>query len=602
MYKVINNLETFLIEGYILPMSDKQRKKNGISRLLEIAGRRKLLLFVSGFFAVVHAILSLVPYVLVFYIIRELTKDTVDFTLTRTYIIYAVIAAVVSMIVLFLSGILSHIAAFNILYELRKFIADKVGKLPMGYLNNRNSGALKKILSDDVERIESFIAHQIPDFVKGVALPVITIIFLFSQDWRLAAISFVPLLVLAVMIPKMYGGRNKQLIKDYHQSLEDMNAGIVEYVRAMPVMKIFGQSAETFDKYGNTVKRFNSFVAEWVKSSTPGFAVFMSFTSNAMLPVLALGLYLYFQNGVTLATFLLFLILGTGYIKPLFVLSNMGMQLSIINRGVEQIDELLYQEDLKEYGEVRKPENFNIEFQDVSFAYQHKNWVLNNISFEIRENTITALVGPSGAGKSTVGQLLSRFWDVNNGGIYIGGIDIRKIPTEQLMQMVSFVFQDSFMFQQTMYENIRMGMDKTREEVEQAAKAAQIHDLILSLPNGYETLFGQSGVHLSGGEQQRFQLARAILKDAPVLILDEATAFADPENEYKIQQAFSQLIKNKTVLIIAHRLSTITDADQILLFDKGQLSTKGNHDELLKQSELYQRMWNAHIRAKEFVI
>ena len=269
------------------------------------------------------------------------------------------------------------------------------------------------------------------------------------------------------------------------------------------------------------------------QSSTPGFAVFMSFTSNAMLPVLALGLYLYFQNGVTLATFLLFLILGTGYIKPLFVLSNMGMQLSIINRGVEQIDELLYQEDLKEYGEVRKPENFNIEFQDVSFAYQHKNWVLNNISFEIRENTITALVGPSGAGKSTVGQLLSRFWDVNNGGIYIGGIDIRKIPTEQLMQMVSFVFQDSFMFQQTMYENIRMGMDKTREEVEQAAKAAQIHDLILSLPNGYETLFGQSGVHLSGGEQQRFQLARAILKDAPVLILDEATAFADPENEYR---------------------------------------------------------------------
>lgn len=583
-------------------MNEKQRKKNGIARLLEISGRRKGLLFFSGFLAVIHALLSLVPYILVFYIIRELTKDTVDFTLTRTYIIYAIIAAVVSMCVLFLSGILSHIAAFNILFELRKFIADKVGKLPMGYLTNRNSGALKKILSDDVERIESFIAHQIPDFVKGIALPIITIVFLFSQDWRLAAISFVPLLVLAVMIPKMYGGRNKQLIKDYHQSLEDMNAGIVEYVRAMPVMKIFGQSAETFDKYGNTVKRFNSFVAEWVKSSTPGFAVFMSFTSNAMLPVLALGLYLYFQNGVTLATLLLFLILGTGYIKPLFVLSNMGMQLSIINRGVEQIDELLYQEDLKENTGIREPDNFNISFTDVSFAYQGKNLVLRNISFEIKEKTITALVGPSGAGKSTVGQLLSRFWDVNDGGIYIGGKDIREYPTEQLMQMVSFVFQDSFMFQQSMYDNIRMGMNKSREEVEQAAKAAQIHDLILSLPDGYETLFGQSGVHLSGGEQQRFQLARAILKDAPILILDEATAFADPENEYKIQQAFSQLIKNKTVLIIAHRLSTITDADQILLFDKGELSAKGKHNELLQNSELYQRMWNAHIRAKEFVI
>ncbi|OJU76973.1 MAG: ABC transporter [Bacteroidetes bacterium 47-18] len=573
-----------------------------MARLLEIAGRRKVLLFVSGFLAVVHAVLSLVPYILVFYIIRELTRETVDFTLTSTYIIYAVIAAIISMAMLFLSGILSHIAAFNILYELRKFIADKVGRMPMGYLTNRNSGALKKILSDDVERIESFIAHQIPDFVKGIALPVITLIFLFSQDWRLAAISFVPLLILVVMIPKMYGGRNRQLIRDYHQSLEDMNAGIVEYVRAMPVMKIFGQSADTFDKYGNTVKRFNSFVAEWVKSSTPGFAVFMSFTSNAMLPVLALGLYLYFANGVTLATLLLFLILGTGYIKPLFVLSNMGMQLSIINRGVEQIDELLGQEDLEENTAMQQPGNFNIEFQDVSFAYQDESWVLDKISFEIKEKTIAALVGPSGAGKSTVGQLLSRFWDVSKGGIYIGGKDIREYPTEQLMQMVSFVFQDSFMFQQSMYDNIRMGMDKTTEEVENAAKAAQIHDLIVGLPNGYDTLFGQSGVHLSGGEQQRFQLARAILKDAPVLILDEATAFADPENEYRIQQAFSELIKDKTVLIIAHRLSTITDADQILVFDKGKLSAKGKHDELLQQSELYGRMWNAHIRAKEFVI
>ena len=602
MYKVINYLELFLIEHIILAMSKKQRKKNGIARLLEIAGKRKGLLFFSGFLAIIHAMLSLVPYVLVFYIIRELTKESVDFALTRSYILYAILAAVVSMSMLFFSGIASHIAAFNILYELRKFIADKVGRLPMGYLSNRNSGALKKILSDDVERIESFIAHQIPDFVKGIALPIITIIFLFSQDWRLAAISCFPLLTLAVLIPNMYGGRNNQLIRDYHQSLEDMNSGIVEYVRAMPVMKVFGQSAETFEKYGHTVKRFNSFVAEWVKSSSPAFAVFMSFTSNAMLPVLALGLYLYFENGVTLATLLLFLILGTGYIKPLFVLSNMGMQLSIINRGVEQIDGLLHQEDLIAKVESQIPENFNITFSDVSFAYSDNNLVLRNVSFDIKEKSITALVGPSGAGKSTIGQLLSRFWDVNIGGIAIGGIDIQEYPPEQLMQLVSFVFQDSFMFQQSMYENIRMGMNKTPEEVADAAKAAQIHDFILSLPNGYDTLFGQSGVHLSGGEQQRFQLARAILKDAPILILDEATAFADPENEYKIQQAFSELIKNKTVLIIAHRLSTITDADQILLFDKGELTAKGKHEELLQNNELYQRMWHAHIRAKEFVI
>ncbi|WP_206368273.1 ABC transporter ATP-binding protein [Sphingobacterium sp. B16(2022)] len=583
-------------------MKEEKNKKSGIARLLEIAGRKKGLLFVSGFLSVMHALLSLVPYVLVFYIIRELTKENINFSLVNTYIIYAILAAIISMLVFFLSGVLSHIAAYNILFELRKFITAQVGKLPMGYLNNRNSGTLKKILSDDVERIENFIAHQIPDFVKGIALPIITIVYLFFQDWRLAAISCVPLLVLAVMLPKMYSGRNKKLIQDYHQSLEEMNAGIVEYVRAMPVMKIFGQSAETFDKYGNTVKRFNKFVGEWVKSSTPGFAIFMSFTSNAMLPVLALGLYLYFQNGVTLATLLLFLILGTGYIKPLFALNNMGIQISIINRGVEQIDELLYTEHLLENAAVQHPIDYSITFEHVSFAYQDKNWGLQNINFTVPEKTITALVGPSGAGKSTIGQLLARFWDVTKGEIRIGGIDVRDYPTEQLMRLVSFVFQDSFMFQDSMYENICMGMKKSREEVEDAAKAAQIHDLILSLPNGYDTLFGQSGVHLSGGEQQRFQLARAILKDAPILILDEATAFADPENEIKIQQAFSQLIKDKTVLIIAHRLSTITDADQILVFDHGELIDNGKHDELLENSALYGRMWNAHTRAKEFVI
>lgn len=584
-------------------MKESKKRKNGIARLLEIAGRRKLLLFISGFLSVLHALLSLVPYILIFYIIRELTRERVDFSLARQYIIYAVIAAVVSMFVFFISGILSHIAAYNILFELRRFIVDKVGKLPMGYLNNRNSGALKKILSDDVERIETFIAHQIPDFVKGVALPVMTIIFLFFQDWRLAAISFVPLIILAIWIPIMFGGKKaKRMMKNYHQSLEDMNSGIVEYVRAMPVMKIFGQSAETFDKYGNTVKQFNGFVNDWVKTSTPAFAVFMSFISNAMLPVLALGLYLYFENGVTLATLLLFLILGTGYIKPLFVLSNMGIQISIINRGVEQIDELLYHKNLEENHENHHPENLSIAFKNVSFAYDENNLVLENVDFEIRERSITALVGPSGAGKSTVGQLLARFWDASEGMITIGGINIKHYPPEQLMQMVSFVFQDSFMFQQSMYENIRMGMDKTRAEVEEAAKAAQLHEMLINLPDGYDTLFGQSGVHLSGGEQQRFQLARAILKNAPILILDEATAFADPENEFRIQQAFSQLIKDKTVLIIAHRLSTITDADKIIVFDKGRLISEGKHKNLLEESEIYNRMWNAHIRAKEFVM
>ena len=571
-----------------------------MKRLLQIAGQRKGLLFTSCILAVLHSVLSLVPYALVFYIIKELTKRVPDFSLTYSYVSYAIGAILISMFSFFLSGVLSHIAAFNILYGLRKTLTNKVGALPMGYLSHRNSGAFKKIISDDVERIETFVAHQIPDFVKAAALPLLTISYLFKEDWRLALISCLPLVVLALIMPLMLGKKNQHLTEKYHHSLEELSSGIVEYVRAMPVMKIFQQSAETFEKYGKKVYTFHRFVSDWIRHSSAPFAIFMSFASNAMLPVLALGLYLYFRQGVSLPTLLLFLILGTGYMRPLFVMSNMVMQLQLIEQGVQQIDAILTQPILPEGKTSEQPQNHDICFDQVSFAYEADRYVLEDISFTAKEGTITALVGPSGAGKSTVGQLLSRFWDVTKGRITIGGIDIREFPTEVLMRQVSFVFQESFMFQQTMYENIRMGMDKTKDEVIAAAKAAQLHDFIMSLPQGYETRFGQSGVHLSGGEQQRFQLARAILKDAPILVLDEATAFADPENEHKIQEAFAQLIRGKTVLVIAHRLSTITTADQIIVFEKGHINAVGTHSELLEHSPLYKRMWDAHNRAKEW--
>lgn len=571
-----------------------------MKRLLQIAGQRKGLLFTSCILAVLHSVLSLVPYALVFYIIKELTKRVPDFSLTYSYVSYAIGAILISMLAFFLSGVLSHIAAFNILYGLRKTLTNKVGVLSMGYLSHRNSGAFKKIISDDVERIETFVAHQIPDFVKAAALPLLTISYLFKEDWRLALISCLPLVVLALIMPLMLGKKNQHLTEKYHHSLEELSSGIVEYVRAMPVMKIFQQSAETFEKYGKKVYTFHRFVSDWIRHSSAPFAIFMSFASNAMLPVLALGLYLYFRQGVSLPTLLLFLILGTGYMRPLFVMSNMVMQLQLIEQGVQQIDAILTQPILPEGKTSEQPQNHDICFDQVSFAYEADRYVLEDISFTAKEGTITALVGPSGAGKSTVGQLLSRFWDVTKGRITIGGIDIREFPTEVLMRQVSFVFQESFMFQQTMYENIRMGMDKTKDEVIAAAKAAQLHDFIMSLSQGYETRFGQSGVHLSGGEQQRFQLARAILKDAPILVLDEATAFADPENEHKIQEAFAQLIRGKTVLVIAHRLSTITTADQIIVFEKGHINAVGTHNELLEHSPLYKRMWDAHNRAKEW--
>lgn len=583
-------------------MKEKNTPKPGITRLLQIAGNRKWLLVLSAILATAHALLAIVPYVLVYAIIKAMLTPPVNTALITTYISQAILAAVAAYALLYASGMASHVAAFNILYELRRQMADKLGKLPLGFINQSNSGALKKIMADDIERIENFIAHSIPDFVKGIALPVITLAYLFTVDWRLALVSCLPLVLLGIIIPLTFNKKWTALLNSYHRSLEEMNAGIVEFVRAMPVIKIFGHTAESFDKYSGAVYRFREMVMEWQRSSSPAFAIFISFISNATLPVLALGFYLYFSGGINLAVLFLFLILGVGYMRPLFSLSNLGSQISVINHGVKRLDEILFGQEQETVGDDSPGTDCSIRFSHVSFSYTGQEKVLSNVSFQVPQGTITALVGPSGSGKSTIAQLIARFWDVKEGSITIGGKNISHIKPEALMQHIAFVFQDSFMFQQSIYENIRMGMDKTQDEIVAAAKAAQCHDFITRLPQGYDTAWGGSGTHLSGGEQQRIQLARAILKDAPVLILDEATAFSDPENEYLIQQAFSKLIRHKTVIIIAHRLSTITNSHQIVVMNKGQVDGIGKHEELLTDCQLYQQMWQAHTRAKAFAL
>ncbi|HVI46411.1 MAG TPA: ABC transporter ATP-binding protein [Chitinophaga sp.] len=583
-------------------MSNSKKPVSGVGRLLQIAGRRKRLLILSAVLAVLHALLALVPYILVCTIIRAMLTTPVDTEMIRSNIIWAVIAMTAAYALLYASGMASHVAAFNILYELRRQMADKLGKLPLGFINSNNSGALKKIMADDIERIENFIAHSIPDFIKGMALPLITLVYLFTVNWLLALVSCLPIMLLAVVIPMMFNKKNRTLMTAYHRSLEEMNAGIVEFVRAMPVMKIFGHSAESFGKYSGSVYRFREMVMDWIRIASPPQGMFISFISNATLPVLAAGLYLYFTGGVTPAVFFLFLLLGVGYIRPLFALINIGPQISVINHGVKRLDDILFGQEQETAGEETLGDNYNVTFDRVSFSYDNKAYALRNVSIRVPQGSVTALVGPSGSGKSTAAQLVARFHDVQEGAIYIGGKNIRHIRPEQLMQQVAFVFQDSFMFNESIYENIRMGMNKTEEEIVAAAKAARCHDFIMELPLKYQTRWGAQGTHLSGGEQQRIQLARAILKDAPVLILDEATAFSDPENEYLIQQAFSKLIGNKTVIIIAHRLSTITNSDQIIVMDKGAVSAWGTHPELLEESPLYSSMWHAHIRAKEFAL
>lgn len=583
-------------------MKATQKMKSGVSRLLEIAGSRKHLLLLSALLAVFHVLLAIVPYILMYAILKAMITPPVDALLIKTYIREAVYAVIASYALLYAAGMASHIAAFNILYELRTQMADKLGRLPLGFINRHNSGALKKIMGDDIERIENFIAHSIPDFVKGIALPLVTLIYLFTVNWRLALASCLPIVLLAVFIPVMFNKERSALLTNFHRSLESMNAGIVEFVRAMPVIKIFGHTADSFDKYSGAVYRFQDMVLTWVRTSAPAFGVFISFISNASLPVLAAGFYLYFHQGLSVSVLLLFLILGVGYIRPLFALSNLGTQISVINHGVKRLDEILFCQEAETRGGDRLGNDYSIEFDNVSFSYDGHTEVLRHVSFSVPQGSITALVGPSGSGKSTAAQLVARFWDVTRGYIGIGNKDIRTITPEELMKHISFVFQDSFMFQQTIFENIRMGMDKTMPEIVAAAKAAQCHDFIMKLADGYQTTWGKDGVHLSGGEQQRIQLARAILKDAPVLILDEATAFSDPENEHLIQQAFNQLISRKTVIVIAHRLSTITKCNQIVVMDKGTVAGIGRHDTLLEQCPLYNKMWQAHTRAKSFAL
>jgi ATP-binding cassette subfamily B protein len=326
----------------------------------------------------------------------------------------------------------------------------------------------------------------------------------------------------------------------------------------------------------------------------------MSFINNALLPLLVAGLLFFFRGSLSLSVFFLFLILGVGYIRMVFALMTIGPQMTIINHGVKRIDEILFEIEEQQYGNAVFTHDFSVTFNHVNFSYTKGTEVLKDVSFTVPQNSITALVGPSGSGKSTIGQLIARFYDVTSGEISIGGINIKDIPETELMANIGFVFQDNMMFYQTIYNNITMGMEKTREEVIEAAKIAHCHDFIMQLPSGYDTKFGDKGVHLSGGEQQRIQLARVALKDPRILVLDEATAFSDPENEHLIMQAFSEIIQNKTVIIIAHRLSTIAESGHIVVLDKGTINAIGTHGELTDKSALYSKMWNAHQRAKEF--
>lgn len=587
---------------------EKQKTKQGLARLFEIAGQRKGLLILAGVLSAASAACMLVPYWAVYRILTELLANAgdtggIDAGLLVKWGWIAFLGLVGGLILLYAALMASHVAAFRILYGLRVRLSEHIGRLPLGYLNGTSTGAIKKTMEQNIEKIENFIAHTIPDMVNVVATVVLMFAIFFSLDGWLAAVGLAVIAVSVILqFSNFMGKKAQEFTRIYFDAQERMSASAVQYVRGMPVVKIFGQSVRSFRQFNAEIEAYKTYALKVCDTYQPGMVAFTVLLNSLVTFFFPIGILL--VGDIALATvWLFFIVMGPGVASPVYKLMYLGGGTREINEGVVRIDRIFDRRPVPEPAEPRVPTTYDIEFRHVGFSYSNeaeatRTEALRDISFTARQGEITALVGPSGSGKSTVANLIPRFWDVGQGEIRIGGIDIREIATERLMDIVSFVFQETFLFYDTLYENIRTGRpDATHEEVVAAAKAAQCHEFIERLPDGYATRIGDRGVYLSGGEAQRVCVARAILKNAPVLVLDEATAFADPENEWKMQQALQHLIRDKTVIIIAHRLSSIVAAQQILVLRQGQLVQSGRHEVLSKTDGVYKKMWDAYTDA-----
>ena len=596
---------------------EKSKKKKGLSRLFEIAGQRKGLLILAGLLSAGSAVCMLVPYWAVYEILKELLSNgsnlsALDGTDMMRWGWIAFGGLVGGLILLYAALMSSHVAAFRILYGLRVRLSEHIGKLPLGYLNNTSTGAIKKTMDQNIEKIEGFIAHTIPDLVNVMATVVVMLVIFFSLDvWLTVVCLAVVVLSLFLQFSNFMGKRAREFMGIYYDAQEKMSASAVQYVRGMPVVKIFGQSVRSFRQFNAEIQAYKTFALKCCDTYQNGMIAFTVLLNSMVTFILPMGILLMQASPQSLSlavVWLFFIIMGPGMASPVYKLTFLGGNTRDIDEGVNRIDRILEKKPVPEPGHPQVPAAYDVEFRHVSFSYENteqgtRTEALRDISFIAPQGKITALVGPSGSGKSTIANLIPRFWDVEQGKICIGGIDIRQIDTAKLMDMVSFVFQDTFLFYDTLYENIAVGSpDATKEKVIAAAKAAQCHDFIERLPQGYETRIGDKGVFLSGGEAQRICVARAILKNAPILVLDEATAFADPENEHKMQMALQSLIKDKTVIVIAHRLSSIISAHQIVVMKEGSIVQCGRHEQLSVAEGVYKNMWDAYTSAYHWTL
>ena len=591
--------------------SKSPKEKQGVARLFELAGQRGRKLTLACVLSVLSSAARIVPFFTIYGVVRELLAhyqepSMVDQNAILTLCAVTFGAALVYGLCAFISSALSHTAAYEIIYDLRLQLMEKLSRVSSGFFTGTTQGAIKKVVSDDSNQIEAFLAHHLCEIAAGVATLVFTLLYLFGMDWRLAIVTLLPILISLVLLSACLKQPDKAALQvELHDAQERMQGTVVEYIHGMSVIKVFNRTLSAFQRYEGDLNHFTKVVDRTARANARPMGAYYAFFGAQLLFLLPAVLlliptaesYLDF-----LPVILLFFLVGSGLKEPMENLMQMVILSGRIVEGVNRIDNILRQPEPDQDG-AGDPTTFDVEFSDVEFAYTEGIPAVDRVSFHLPQGTVTGLVGPSGGGKSTLAQLLLRFYEPQGGTIRIGGVDIREIPPARLMELVAYVFQDSVLFTDTIENNIRMGNTKaTMKEVEQAARNAGIHEVIQALPQGYQTVVGRDDAYLSGGEKQRLAIARVFLKDAPIIILDEATAYADAENEAKIQAAFAKLAQNKTVLMIAHRLKTVERADQILVMDKGKLVGAGTHEELLTGCETYKHLVDANLRRDRWSI
>lgn len=573
------------------------KKQSNLSRLLTIAGSYRYLTYASWILSAISALIALVPYYFIWQVMREVLEVAPDFSRAQnlTYNGWMAVMFAVIAVLVYIAGLMcSHLGAFRIATNLRLQSMNHIVKLPLGFAEHFGSGKLRKIVNESSAATETYLAHQLPDRANALATPCGLLVLLFVFDWRLGLLSLAPVLLGFLIMMAMTGKEMQQKMKEYQNALDDMSNEAVEYVRGIPVVKTFGQTIFSFKKFKDLIDRYKVWVIAYTKQlRTP--MMFYTAAINGVFVFLIAGALLFTQDQVT-TEFLLnlvFYIIITPIISvTLTRIMFQSENAMIVDDALQRIDSVLNLEPLKETAHPMHPKDGSVELEQVHFSYNGEKDVLNGISISIPAGQTVAFVGPSGGGKTTLANLISRFFDPQSGTVRVGGVDVRDIPKEELMNTVSFVFQNSRLIKASIFENVRLGKpEATREEVMAALKNAQCDDILEKLPDGMDTVIGTKGVYLSGGEQQRIAIARVMLKNTPIIILDEATAFADPDNETRVQAAFSKLSQGKTVIMIAHRLSTVAGADRIYVVKDGQIAESGSSRELMERGGLFARMW-----------